>query len=257
VWQVDEKLHAARKRCSSKGWTTKAEVSLLCEFWSRLAKGEPSYRFAFNGFNAKAVYAKLKHMESILNDPKLFQMPCAAPEKQQGIIISYCKLLADSEGKAKLGKDMQGAEGFVWSKEDGAMQQCPNGLILPCTRGRTAQLSTLPLCLTNKLPLTRAADVASTPSSTSAEKEPPLAKSRGDGALQQCPNGLMAPCSHRHIAQLSMLHACLTHPTPHIQLLAVSHGRRSFGATTNFGREREVLAYWAASGVQSPMPLLS
>ena len=145
---VDKKLHAARKRCSSQGWTTKAEVSLLCEFWSRLANGEPSYRFAFNGFSAKAVYDKLRHMEKVLNDPKLFQMPCATPEKQQGIIISYCKLLADSEGKAKLGKEMEGAEGYMWSKED---------------------------------------DVASTPSSTSAEKEPPLAKSKGDGALKKCP----------------------------------------------------------------------
>ena len=148
MWQVDKKLHAARKRCSSKGWTTKAEISLLCEFWSRLANGEPSYRFDFNGFKAKAVNAKLKHMESVLDDPKLFQMPCATPEKQQGIIISYCKLLADSEGKAKLGKEMEGAEGYMWSKEDGAMQQWPNGLSPPCSRGRTAQLSTLPLCLT-------------------------------------------------------------------------------------------------------------
>ena len=154
MWQVDEKLHvAARKRCSSKGWATKAEVSLLCEFWSRLAKGEPSYRFAFNGFNKLAVYDKLTHMEKVLNDPKLFQMPCAAPEKQQGIIISYCKLLADSEGKAKLGKEMAGAEGFMWSKEDGAMQPFPNGLVPPCSRRRTAQLSTLPLCLTKQTPV--------------------------------------------------------------------------------------------------------
>ena len=153
MWQVDEKLHAARKRCSSKGWTTKAEVSLLCEFWSRLAKGEPSYRFAFNGFNKLAVYDKLTHMEKVLNDPKLFQMPCAAPEKQQGIIISYCKLLADSEGKAKLGKEMAGAEGFMWSKEDGVMQPFPKGLVPPCSRRRTAQLSTLPLCLTKQTPV--------------------------------------------------------------------------------------------------------
>ena len=149
MWQVDKKLHAARKRCSSKGWTTKAEISLLCEFWSRLANGEPSYRFDFNGFKAKAVNAKLKHMESVLDDPKLFQMPCATPEKQQDIIISYCKLLADSEGKAKLGKEMEGAKGFMWSKEDGAVQQFPNGLIPPCNYGRTAQLSTLPLRLSH------------------------------------------------------------------------------------------------------------
>ena len=185
MWQVDKKLHAARKRCSSQGWTTKAEVSLLCEFWSRLANGEPSYRFAFNGFSAKAVYDKLRHMEKVLNDPKLFQMPCATPEKQQDIIISYCKLLADSEGKAKLGKEMEGAEGYMWSKEDGAMQQWPNGLSPPCSRGRTASSRHCPSASQFLLPCV--ADVASTPSSTSAEKEPPLAKSKGDGALNKCP----------------------------------------------------------------------
>ena len=68
-------------------------------------------RFPFNGFNAKAVYDKLKHMEVLLDDPKLFLMPCSTPEHQHNIIISDCKLLATSEGKVTLGKSTEGAEG--------------------------------------------------------------------------------------------------------------------------------------------------
>ena len=86
---------------------------MLCEFWSRLANGDSSYRFPFNGFNAKAVYAKLKAMEILLDDPKLFLMPCSTPEHQQSIIISDCKLLATSEGKVTLGKSTEGAEGVM------------------------------------------------------------------------------------------------------------------------------------------------
>ena len=56
--QVSKKLQAGRRRCSSVGWTQQAEIDLLCEFWSRLANGSPSYRFPFNGFNAKSVYAR-------------------------------------------------------------------------------------------------------------------------------------------------------------------------------------------------------
>ena len=91
------------------GWTQQAEIDLLCEFWSRLANGNPSYRFPFNGFDAKAVYAKLVHMELLLNDRRLFRMPCFSPEHQQSIIISDCRLLANSEGKVTLGKGMEGA----------------------------------------------------------------------------------------------------------------------------------------------------
>ena len=69
--QVSKKLKDGRKRCSSVGWTQQTEIDLLCEFWSRLANGNPSYRFPFNGFNAKAVYAKLVHMELLLDDPRL------------------------------------------------------------------------------------------------------------------------------------------------------------------------------------------
>ena len=124
--QVSKKLQAGRKRCSSVGWTQQAEIDLLCEFWSRLANGSPSYRFPFNGFNAKAVYAKLVHMEELLDDPRLFRMPCSTPEHQQSIIISDCRLLANSEGKVTLGKGMEGAEGVMWERGNGALQQCPN-----------------------------------------------------------------------------------------------------------------------------------
>ena len=99
---------------------------MLCEFWSRLANGNPSCRFPFNGFDAKAVYAKLKHMEVLLNDPKIFRMPCSTPECQQSIIISHCKLLATSEGKVTLGKSTEGAEGIMWAQGDGALQKCPS-----------------------------------------------------------------------------------------------------------------------------------
>jgi hypothetical protein len=98
------------------GWTLQAEIDLLCEFWSRLANGKPAYRFPFNGFNAKSVYAKLVHMELLLDDPRLFRMPCSTPEHQQSIIISDCRLLANSEGKVTLGKGMEGAEGVMWER---------------------------------------------------------------------------------------------------------------------------------------------
>ena len=130
--QVTKKLQAGRKRCSSVGWTQQAEIDLLCEFWSRLANGNTSYRFPFNGFNAKAVYAKLHHMEELLGDPKLFRMPCCTPEQQHSIIIADCKMLATSEGKVSLGKSAEGAEGVMWAQGDGKLQhnapmpQCPN-----------------------------------------------------------------------------------------------------------------------------------
>ena len=99
---------------------------MLCEFWSRLANGDPSYRFPFNGFNARTVYDKLKHMEVLLDDPRLFLMPCSTPEHQQSLIISNCKLLATSEGKVTLGKSIEGAEGIMWAQGDGALQKCPS-----------------------------------------------------------------------------------------------------------------------------------
>ena len=59
--QVSKKLKAGRKRCSSVGWTQQAEIDLLCEFWSRLANGNPSYRFPFNGFDAMDSHSMGSH----------------------------------------------------------------------------------------------------------------------------------------------------------------------------------------------------
>ena len=64
------KLQAGRKRCSSRGWTHETEIDLLCEFWTRLANGNPTYLFPFKSFRKRAVYDKLIAMEKLLNDDK-------------------------------------------------------------------------------------------------------------------------------------------------------------------------------------------
>ena len=188
--QVSKKLQAGRKRCSSVGWTQQAEIDLLCEFWSRLANGKPAYRFPFNGFNARAVNDKLVHMELLLDDPRLFRMPCSTPEHQQSIIISDCRLLANSEGKVTLGKGMEGAEGVMWERGNGALQQCPNDPMPQCPNSAIAAVHvqsrphTCPWP-TPVLSLTRSADVASTPAPSSPEKQSP--PTRQQACVTPCP----------------------------------------------------------------------
>ena len=95
---------------------------MLCEFWTRLANGNTTYRFPFKTFGSKAVDAKLRHMETLLNDDKLFRMPVAAPAHQQSRIISHCKKLANSEGRVELLNKMEGIKGEMWAKGDGTLQ---------------------------------------------------------------------------------------------------------------------------------------